>query len=205
MTAIIEHPQALIAGRWTSDTGGGELVSINPADGSVHRANPGLRRRRCRPGRLRRRRGPSLRRLVRAVAAGTGRGAAAAGRPDGSGRRTAGVAGQPGGRQADHRMPGQRRPRRDRVDPLVRRGGGQDLHRRQSNRAGAGRVHRAGAGRRCRRDPAVELPAGHGRLEGRSGAGGGQLSAAQTGRRHRRCPRCTWPGLPTRPGCRPGC
>ena len=35
MTAIIEHPQALIAGDWTSDTGDGELVSINPADGSV--------------------------------------------------------------------------------------------------------------------------------------------------------------------------
>jgi gamma-glutamyl-gamma-aminobutyraldehyde dehydrogenase len=35
MTAIIEHPQALIAGQWTSDTGGRELVSINPADGSV--------------------------------------------------------------------------------------------------------------------------------------------------------------------------
>ena len=35
MTAIIERPQALIAGRWTADTGGGELVSINPADGSV--------------------------------------------------------------------------------------------------------------------------------------------------------------------------
>lgn len=35
MTAIIERPQVLIAGAWTSDTGGGDLVSINPADGSV--------------------------------------------------------------------------------------------------------------------------------------------------------------------------
>lgn len=35
MTAIIERPQALLAGNWTSATGGGELVSINPADGSV--------------------------------------------------------------------------------------------------------------------------------------------------------------------------
>ena len=35
MTAMIERPQALIAGEWTSNTGGDELVSINPADGSV--------------------------------------------------------------------------------------------------------------------------------------------------------------------------
>jgi len=35
MTAVAQRPQALIAGRWTSDTTGGELVSINPADGSV--------------------------------------------------------------------------------------------------------------------------------------------------------------------------
>jgi len=35
MTAVAEHPQAMIAGQWTSDTAGGELVSVNPADGIV--------------------------------------------------------------------------------------------------------------------------------------------------------------------------
>ena len=34
MTAVAQHPQALIAGTWTSDTAGGELISINPADGT---------------------------------------------------------------------------------------------------------------------------------------------------------------------------
>jgi acyl-CoA reductase-like NAD-dependent aldehyde dehydrogenase len=34
MTAVAQQPQALIAGQWTSDTSGGEMVSINPADGT---------------------------------------------------------------------------------------------------------------------------------------------------------------------------
>jgi acyl-CoA reductase-like NAD-dependent aldehyde dehydrogenase len=34
MTAVAQQPQAFIAGHWTSDTSGGELVSINPADGT---------------------------------------------------------------------------------------------------------------------------------------------------------------------------
>ena len=35
MTAVAQRPQAYIGGQWTSDTSGGELVSINPADGTV--------------------------------------------------------------------------------------------------------------------------------------------------------------------------
>jgi len=35
MTDAIAQPEALICGKWTADTGGTPLVSVNPADGSV--------------------------------------------------------------------------------------------------------------------------------------------------------------------------
>lgn len=120
--------------------------------------------------------------MVAAAGPGARRGAAEAGRPHGTRRRDPRPAGQRGRGQADHGVPYGRRTGRDRVDPLVRRGRRQGLRPHRAQRARRSRSHESRTGRGRRGDPAVELPARHDRMEGRTGPGRRQLSAGQARR-----------------------
>ena len=123
---------------------------------------------------------------------------------DGAGRRDR-AARDAAQRQADLRVAPDRGAGGRRVLPVLRRLGRQDPRRDDSGQGQLPHLHAARAGRRRRRDRAVEFPAAADGVEGRAGAGLRQHRDHQAGEPDAADRARARPRSRTRSACRPAC